>query len=468
MQAKQIHSATLDAEHEITTSRSSSDRWPIFAIVTLLVGVTSGLAGMGLGLLLRLVQHIAYGYSLHTIVGGESFLQGVTAASDLRRFLALCVCGVVAGVGWWLLYRFGSPLVPIGQAARQNGPRMPFLATIAHSVLQIVTVALGSPLGREVAPRELGAVFATRYCARAGMTPSSARILIACGAGAGLAAVYNVPLGGTLFTLEVLLGTFRLSALIPALATSVIATMVAWLGLGNTPTYSLPPLAISSSLIGWSLVMGPLFGLAAYVFVRATGAARACAPKDWRLVPWCAAVFPVIGLLAIRFPQLLGNGKGVEQAGLNGEVGLVLAAILLLLRLAVMLGALRAGAAGGLLTPGLSVGGLLGIVLGTFWNHAWPAGSLGAFAIVGSAAFLASSMKMPLTAIVLMMEFTGMGHDFIIPISLAVAGSVCVFQWCAEQSFHPVKKKFVIHWAVQMPSSLHVQESRHFGSTAGD
>jgi len=113
-------------------------------------------------------------------------------------------------------------------------------------------------------------------------------------------------------------------------------------------------------------------------------AARAHAPKNWRLAIWCAVVFPSIGLLAIRFPQLLGNGKGLAQAGFENDIGLALAATLLLLRLLVIIGALRAGAAGGLLTPGLSTGGLLGIILGSFWNHAWPGGSLGAFAIVGA------------------------------------------------------------------------------------
>lgn len=206
-------------------------RWKMMAFVTVIIGIAAGFAGMGLGLLLRLVQHIAYGYSLHKINGGETFLQGVTASSDLRRFLVLSICGAVAGFGWWLLRRFGRPLVSIRQTTRENGPRMPFLATVIHDVLQIVTVALGSPLGREVAPRELSAVLATWLSERARLTPQDRRIMIACGAGAGLAAIYNVPLGGALFTLEVLLGTFRLSALIPALATSVIATAVAWFGL---------------------------------------------------------------------------------------------------------------------------------------------------------------------------------------------------------------------------------------------
>jgi H+/Cl- antiporter ClcA len=392
---------------------------------------------MALALLLRFVQHIAYGYSLHAIVSSESFFEGVSASSPLRRLLVLCVCGVVASIGWSALYRFGSPLVSIAKAIKNDGPKMPFLSTIAHDLLQIVTVALGSPLGREVAPREVGAVFATWFSSRAGLSAENRRIMIACGAGAGLAAVYNVPLGGTVFTLEVLLGTLALPALIPALVTSVIAALVAWIGLGNVPAYSLPHLSISPSLVVWSILAGPVFGFSAYWFVRATENAAAEARRDRRPLLLSMLVFPAIGLLAIQFPQLLGNGKGLAQAGFDNDLGLGLAAALVLLRLLVILGALRAGAAGGLLTPGMSLGGTLGVVLGGLWNHAWPSVSLGAFAVIGSAAFLASSMKMPLTAIVLIFEFTRVGHDFLIPISLAVAGSVSAFHLCVERKTQP-------------------------------
>jgi H+/Cl- antiporter ClcA len=408
---------------------------------------------MVLALLLRLVQHIAYGHGLHTIVGRVSFLQEVTEASDLRRFLALCSCGAVAGIGWWLLYRFGSPLVSIAQAVRR-GDRMAFWATLTHAVLQIVTVGLGSPLGREVAPRELGAALATKLCGRANLTPECARIMIACGAGAGLAAVYNVPLGGTLFTLEVLLGTFSLPASVAALGTCVIATLVACLGLGNGLQYSVPALAISPSIIVWSLLVGPVLGAAAYLFVRVTEAARARAPRDWRLAVWCLLVFPLIGLLAIPFPQLLGNGKGLAQAGFDNEVGLALAATLLLLRVVVLVASLRAGAEGGLLTPGLSIGALLGIVLGSFWNRAWTTGSLTDFAIIGGAAFLAASMKMPLTAIVLTVEFTRIGQEFLVPLSLAVAGSVSIFHLCRAYADQVMPAPAAIRDHEQTPEPL--------------
>ena len=426
------------AEHmRMPTGNSAKGRCLILATVTVAVGLAAGLGGMVLGLLLHFVQHVAYGYSLHTIVSNESFLEGVSASSPLRRFVVLSVCGAVAGTGWWALYRFGSPLISIRKAVEDRNSRMPFFSTIGHDLLQIVTVGLGSPLGREVAPREVGAVLAGRLSDRAGLTPEFRRVLVACGAGAGLAAVYSAPLGGALFVLEVLLGTLSLPALIPAFATCVIATVVAWVGLGNESQYSLPPLAISSPLVVWSIVMGPVFGFAAYGFVRGAGAARAHAPRDRRLPLWCAVVFPVIGLLAIPFPQLLGNGKGVAQEVFDCNIGLTVAVVLLLLRVLVTLGALRAGAEGGLLTPGLSIGALLGIILGGFWNYAWPGLPLGAFAIVGSAAFLASSMKMPLTAVVLIMEFTRIGHDFLVPMLFGVIGSVSVFYLCSKHVLPP-------------------------------
>jgi hypothetical protein len=110
-------------------------------------------------------------------------------------------------------------LVSIRKAVEDRNSRMPFFTTIGHDLLQIVTVGLGSPLGREVAPREIGAMLAGRLSVRARLAPEFRRVMVACGAGAGLAAVYSAPLGGTLFVLEVLLGTLSLPALIPTFAT---------------------------------------------------------------------------------------------------------------------------------------------------------------------------------------------------------------------------------------------------------
>ncbi|WP_321810869.1 chloride channel protein [Burkholderia sp. BCC1985] len=425
----------LDLPSAPVSSSPSASPFARMAAVTILTGVGAGVGGMLLALLLHAIQHVAYGYSLAHVVGTESFLTGVSQADAQRRLAVLVVCGLVAGGGWWALYRYGRPLVSIRRAVRAADPRMPFVSTTVHALLQIVTVALGSPLGREVAPREIGSLLAGQLAHRAGLTPADCRLMVACGAGAGLAAVYNVPLGGAVFVLEVLLGTFELRALVVAVVTSAIAAAVAWIGLGNEHQYTVPAFVLSTPLVAWSIVCGPLFGFAAYGFVRLTSRARADAPKG-RLLPVLALVnFAVIGVLAMRFPQLLGNGKGPASMGFDGTLTIGLAATLLVLKVAIEAGSLRAGAEGGLLTPGLANGALLGVVLGGLWSLVWPGASIGGCALVGATAFLAASMQMPITAVVLLLEFTRANHDSLVPMLLAVAGSLVAYrfaQWVVE------------------------------------
>lgn len=403
---------------------------PRLLAATLLTGLAAGLGGMLLGMLLHAVQHLAYGYSLGQIISGESFLEGVEAASGERRLAVLVICGFIAGGGWWLIYRYGQPLVSVKQAVQDPATRMPVVTTTAHSALQIITVALGSPLGREVAPREVGALIASRLSLRLGLAPEQHRLIVACGAGAGLAAVYNVPLGAALFVLEVLLGTFAWPAAAVALAACCIGAVVAWLGLGIAIQYSVPAMSVSASLIVWAVVTGPLFGCAAYAFVRLTTAAREHAARGWQLPVAAVLNFTIVGLLAMYLPALLGNGKGPAQLGFNNELTVGIAALLLVLKVAVTSSSLRAGASGGLLTPGIAIGALLAIVLGGVWSLIWPDAPPGAYAVIGAAAFLAASMSMPLTAIVLIVEFTRVDQGFLVPIILAVAGSATAHYFC--------------------------------------
>lgn len=414
-------------------SQHARTAMPVLMAVTVCVGIGAGLGGMCLALLLHFIQHVAYGYSMHTLMSTQSFLQGVIASSPLRRVAVLLICGGVAGLGWWVVCRFGKPLISINEALKSDDPRTPVATTLANALLQIVTVALGSPLGREGAPREVGATWAGWLSHRIGLTAQESRIMVACGAGAGLAAVYNVPLAGTLFVLEVLLGTFATAAAIPALLTSVIAATVAWIGLGNDAQYTVPTFELSDSLFAWSILIGPLFGFAAYGFSRLTAAARARAPRDWRLIPFCLLVFALIGLTAIFYPQLPGNGKGPIQLGFDDGVSVSLAATLLILKTLAMVGSLRAGADGGLMTPGMSIGAMLAIVTGGLWNDAFPGVPLGAFAIVGAAAFLAASMRMPITAIVMALELTRVDHNYLFPVLFAVAGSSAALRICIRR-----------------------------------
>ncbi|GGJ02910.1 chloride channel protein [Neoroseomonas lacus] len=402
-----------------------------YVLAVLLTGLAGGLAGVSLALLLHAIQHLAFGYSPHALLGMESFLDGVRAAPPWRRLVVLVGCGTVAGLGWWVLHRFCRPFVSVEAAMADPATPMPAATTIGHVLLQIVTVALGSPLGREGAPRQLAALAAGRLASALRLPAEEARVLIACAAGAGLAAVYNVPLGGALFTMEVLLASFAPAVAVPALGAAAVAAAVAWVGLGDIYQYRLPPLAVSASLVAWAAACGPVLGLGGWLYRHAMRRARTGAVHDARSILFCLLVFGLIGLAAMPFPALPGNGKGPIQLGLDGTLGIGVAAMLMVLKILATTGALRAGADGGLLTPGMTIGALLGVVLGGVWSLAWPSGAgHGAYALVGATAFLSVSMRMPITAIVLGFELTRADDDFALPVLVAVAVATAMARLC--------------------------------------
>jgi len=384
-----------------------------FWLLVALIGTGAGLAGAAFIQLLRAVQHLAWDYS------SGPFLPGVEHASDGRRVLVLAIGGAVAGLGALALARFGS--TDVSEALWLRGARLPLLPSLARGAHSIVIVALGASLGREAAPQQAGAAFASTLSDRAGLPDWQRRLLVACGAGAGMAAVYNVPLGGALFALEVLLGTLTLPLVLPALATSLIATAVAWVALPHAPTYEIPQYDIHASQVVWALVAGPLAGVAAVAWIRVVARAHRLRPTRAAtrvLAP--LVVFTALGALAISYPQLLGNGKPVVQLALLAEIGAGLLAVLMILKPLVTAACLGSGAPGGLFTPTLTYGVLFGGLLGKAWSELWPGAPLGTYAIIGGAAVLGAAMQGPLASIVLLLELTRHADGLMVPVLLAV------------------------------------------------
>jgi H+/Cl- antiporter ClcA len=387
-------------------------------VVTALVGVGAGVAGLCASLLLRLIETLAYGAS------SGDFLADVLNADPSRRVIALCVAGVFAALAWWALRRWGTPVVSV--EASVAGKRMPWFVSIVNAAIQIIIVGLGASIGKEVAPRELGALIAGWLTEKAGVTARERRILVACGAGAGLAAVYNVPLGGALLAVEILLAEISFATVLPALATSAIAALVARLVVPLEPLYHLPQFTLSPTIVVWSIVVGPIIGFAAVGFVWLVKAAGAHRPRGWGILVIMPLVFAGIGLLSLAFPAILGNGQALGQVAFDGAVGIPLITILLLLKVAATTATIGSGGAGGTLQPSVAVGAAFGAATGGLWLMLWPGSPVAAFAFIAAAAFLASTMRAPLTALVLLIEFTGQGPALLIPALLAIGGSVAV------------------------------------------
>lgn len=408
----------------------ASPVWAIkLAVVTGLVGVAGGVAGIAVWLALQLIQFVAFGYPF----GGHR--EAADAPSGLNRFLAVLAAGVLTAVAWWAIRRWGRPVV--GVTAAVAGERMPSLVSLGNAGVQILAVGLGASIGKEVAPREIGAWAAQLLTVRAGLTARETRVLVACGAAAGLAAVYDVPLGGALFAVEVLLGELTLATALPAFVTSAIAAFVARLVIPDEVLYHVPAMHLSPSLLVWAVVVGPLLGFAGVGFVKTTNRLQGIAPTGWKLLVVLPVVFALVGLVAIPFPEVMGNGRALGLAAMNADLDgptlfgmapLLALLVLGLLKTVTTAATIGAGAVGGTLTPSIAIGSALGGFLGAAWLLLWPTdgGSVAAFAFVGAAAFLATTMRAPFTALVLVVEFTQEGTDILIPSLLAVSGAVAV------------------------------------------
>ena len=254
-----------------------------------------------------------------------------------------------------------------------------------------------------------------------------------------MGAVYNVPLGGALITAELLYGSLALPAILPALATSGIATVVAWVYLPIGPTYShVPAYPVTMSHILFAIVAGPLIGVVAAGYVRMIGWVSYHQLKGRWLLIGPATAFFVLGLVAIAYPQLLGNGQDIaEQAFLNTAGFTVLVAVVVGLLKPVMTAlCLGSGASGGLFTPTLASGAALGAALGAAWSLLVPGQPIGSYALIGATAMIGAAMQTPLAALALVIELTHTADTLIVPLVIATMLATLVTRYLDGYSIY--------------------------------
>lgn len=402
-------------------------------LALVLIGIIAGLVGAFLTELMHTMQHLAYGYSPKDF---SSFLEGASTASPERRLGALLATGLVGGLGWFLIHRYGSPLVSIGEAVKNPQKPLPIITTCIHAILQIITVGMGSPLGREVAPREMSAALSNLVMKYLKTNPKDQALLIACAAGAGLAAVYNAPIAASIFTLETLLLSWDRKSLISALVACGMATIVVRLSLGSVIQYQMEPALFSGNLIPWTLAFSPLLALAVILFKKSD----ALLPKINRKSPWTVLLslvaFGIIGLLAYWYPSILGNGKAGNQLTFSDLVTASYSLELFAAKWGAILLATLAGAYGGRLTPSMMLGSTLGLAFAALWNLTLSslgldptyAVNLGGAAFVGAALYLGVNQKMPLTACVFLIELSYWSIEYAFSICLGMGLSLVAFQ----------------------------------------
>lgn len=399
------------------------------AAATVATGIIAGLVGLACIHLLHWIQALAW--NMHS----GTLLQAVSAASPARRVAVLALAGTIGALSWFFLFRRNQTITSVGAAV--GGTPMPPLRAVWHALTQIVIVGLGASVGREVAPREMAAALCAAAADRLGLCAQDRRIIVACGAGAGLAAVYSIPLSGAIYTLEILLVSRSARAVAPALVSSSIAVLISTGFTRPAFFYSLPPLTPSLSLTVFGALIGPLLGAAGWAFRQVVASLGSARLRDWRLLVAMPLCFTLVGLVSTRVPSVLGNGQASAQTQFDAVwaagAGIALTALVLVAKTATTLATIRSGGWGGVLTPAVALGAGLGALIGLPWAAAWPGSQVAAFAFLGAAAFLGASMKAPFTGLILVIEFTGEGATILVPAVLAVGGATAAASWLARR-----------------------------------
>ncbi|UQX86901.1 chloride channel protein [Jatrophihabitans telluris] len=406
-----------------------------FWIALVLTGVVTGLVGAGLMALLFHVEHAAFGPGR---AGNES---GVLASSATRRLESLVVAGCFGATAWYLLRRFTpGRSSEIDDVVWRGTGSLSVRRSVGTALISEIVIGLGASLGREAAPKLLGGVSGGVLGRRLGLSAAQRRLLIACGGGAGLACVYNVPLGGAFFTAEILLGSVSIATMLPALACCSVASVTAWIYLPAQPTYSaVPEYRLTAALLAWTVLAGPLIGVGAAAYIRLIGWLSFHRPTGWGSLAAPIVAFTALGLVGLRYPQLFGNGKDMAHGVLLGlgSVGLLLT--LAVLKPAVTALCLASGASGGLFTPVMSTGAVLGGGLGLLWDRVWPGAPVGAYAMVGAAAAIGCAMQAPLTGLVLVLELTHSGFALMPAMVTAVVLATMVVRYLDGYSIYSAR-----------------------------
>jgi H+/Cl- antiporter ClcA len=370
-----------------------------FFCAVIIVGLLAGIAGLSTTFVLRSVQHLTYHYSFGTM------LAGVTGSSRVRRVVGPMVGAALAGLGWWMLRR-RSEVPPLAETIARHD-RIPRLSWSIDAVLQVLLVGSGASLGREGAPRQFAAALGdlgTGWCKR--LSARDREILLACAAGAGLGAVYAVPLAGALFSARILLNTWHPRALGAACITSSLAVAIGSAATRDQPNLNWPIEESRYLLTAHGLLLAPLTLVVGLAFNRLMKAAKpARLIRSWVLIPSLAGAGLVMGICSHRWPELPGNGRSILTVSLASGMTLTSAAAILLLKPLLTAMFLRAGGAGGLLTPSLATGAAAGSALILTIN--WVTGThlhTPAVSLAGAAGVLAVTQGSPIWAAIFVWE----------------------------------------------------------------
>lgn len=352
--------------------------------------------------------------------GGEGIVAAFERLNWWQRMLIPTAGGIVAGLILRFARRLRQRKTDYMEAVVVGDGHVPVQASLVRSASALFSISSGEAIGREGPLVQLAALAASMLGRFRRMAPARLRLLVACGAAAGIAAAYNTPLGGALFVAEIVLGSIAMETLGPLLISSVVAVLVNGAVFEDRALYQIDAVAAPTfASMAFYIVLGLCCGAGAHLWMRLLRQSRTL--FDATRLPFAIRLplgGAIVGALAVWRPEAVGNGMSVIQHMLVvGHYTMPLLLTVAFVKVLATATAFGSGAVGGVFTPTLFVGAAVGslVVAAAALVPGLPALDPTGFALAAMGGFLAAAANAPITAILMVFEMS-LDHHIMLPL----------------------------------------------------
>jgi len=406
------------------------------------VGVVGGYGAIGFRKLITGVAQVGWG-SL-TRMQGQELLTMALAAPFWVKIGIPAAGGLIVGliVHFFAQEAKGHGVPEVMEAVALKDGRMRTRVVFAKAFASALSIGSGGSVGREGPIVQIGSAMGSAIGRVMKLSGAHLRTLVACGAAAGIAATFNAPMAGTLFSLEIILGEFAAAQFIPIVVSSVIATAISRHYLGNFPAFTVPPYDLMHySELFLYLILGVLAGIVAYAFIRTLYGMEDLFDR-WKSPDYLKGAVggAMIGCIGLFYPHIFGVGYETISQVLRGEmVGTILIALLVAKILATSV-TIGSGGSGGIFAPSLFIGAVMGGLFGHVAHTLFPqiTASPGAYALVGMGAVVAGTTRAPITAMLIIFEMTA-DYRIILPLMFACTIGLVISTLLSRESIYTLK-----------------------------
>lgn len=439
MSSSRVESATVKAR----TLPTLLKLWPRIDVQsTATLMMIAVLVGLGTGLTAVIfIKAIAW---VDRLAFQQGLPQLLSSLGSGWVILVPIIGGLISGpmIAYWAIEAKGHGVPEVMQAIIMQGGRIRPRVAVVKSLASAVCIGTGGSAGREGPIVQVGAALGSTAAQLLGLGTERRITLVACGAAAGIAATFNAPIASVIFAMEVVLGEFTTHYFGMVVIAAVAASIVSRQFLGSSPAFAVPTYALVSA---WEIPLYAVLGiLAALVGWGFVGLLYYLEDRFdfWRfptaMKPAVGAV--AVGLTGLLFPQALGAGLLPIEQSLNGNLIWTVMLLLVLAKLIATSFTLGSGNSGGIFSPSLYMGAMLGGAFGYGAHVLFPnvTANPGAYALVGMASVFAASAHAPLTAFLIVFEMSG-DYRLILPLMVTVGLSTVLSQYMRRHSIYTLK-----------------------------